>query len=178
MMHVGIANAWWCRNRSRHSWRTRNPQFYISGKRPISVAWLNSSWIQSMPSDMLVACSQPAMLYITKLGPPYLHDAAPVNELHPNICNSNYDFLRLLWWVTLVICPLKTHRHIESHRNFALGVVDWNARVDNCSNLHVITSRQSVAACTFMLSFFMGISAEEFNISAHGLTNTHPTYHT
>ena len=35
VMHVGIANPWWRGKRSRHSWRMRNPQFYVSGKRPI-----------------------------------------------------------------------------------------------------------------------------------------------
>ena len=34
VMHVGIANLWWQRKRSRHSRRMRNPQFYVSGKRP------------------------------------------------------------------------------------------------------------------------------------------------
>ena len=40
-MHVGIANLWWRGKRSRHSRRMRNPQVYVSGKRPIpSVASL------------------------------------------------------------------------------------------------------------------------------------------
>ena len=34
-MHVGIANPRWRGKRSRHSRRMRNPQFYVSGKRPI-----------------------------------------------------------------------------------------------------------------------------------------------
>ena len=34
VMHVGIANPRWRGKRSRHR-RTRNPQFYVSGKRPI-----------------------------------------------------------------------------------------------------------------------------------------------
>ena len=33
--HVGIANPLWWAKRSRHSWRMGNPQFYVSGKRPI-----------------------------------------------------------------------------------------------------------------------------------------------
>ena len=35
-MHVGIANPQWWGNRSRHSRRMRNPQFCISGKRPLN----------------------------------------------------------------------------------------------------------------------------------------------
>ena len=35
MHHVGIANPWWQGKRSQHSRRMRNPQFYVSGKRPI-----------------------------------------------------------------------------------------------------------------------------------------------
>ena len=34
-MHVGIAKPRWRGKRSRHSRRMRNPQFYVSGKRPI-----------------------------------------------------------------------------------------------------------------------------------------------
>ena len=34
VMHVGIANPLWWGKRSRHSRRMRNPQFYVSGKRP------------------------------------------------------------------------------------------------------------------------------------------------
>ena len=46
MHHVGIANPRWWGKRSRNSRRMRNPQFYLSGKRPIdSLAdhWLNRS---------------------------------------------------------------------------------------------------------------------------------------
>ena len=35
VMHVGIANPRWQRKRSRHSRRMHNPQFYVSGKRPM-----------------------------------------------------------------------------------------------------------------------------------------------
>ena len=35
VMHVGIANPWWWGKRPRHSRRMRNPQFCLSGKRPI-----------------------------------------------------------------------------------------------------------------------------------------------
>ena len=35
VMHVGIANMLWRGNRSRHSRCMRNPQFYVSGKRPM-----------------------------------------------------------------------------------------------------------------------------------------------
>ena len=34
-MHVGIGNLWWRGKRSWHSRPMRNPQFYVSGKRPI-----------------------------------------------------------------------------------------------------------------------------------------------
>ena len=35
VMHVGIAYPWWWGKHSRHSRRMRNPQFYVSGKRPM-----------------------------------------------------------------------------------------------------------------------------------------------
>ena len=35
-MHVGIAKSWWRGKQSRHSRRMRNPQFYVSGKRPLA----------------------------------------------------------------------------------------------------------------------------------------------
>ena len=36
VMHVGISNLWWWGKRSRHSRHMRNPQIYVSGKRPIA----------------------------------------------------------------------------------------------------------------------------------------------
>ena len=37
VMHVGITNPRVAGKRSRYSWRMRNPQFYVSGKRFITV---------------------------------------------------------------------------------------------------------------------------------------------
>ena len=39
VMHVGIANPRWRGKRSRHFRRMRNPQFYVTGKRPMG-EWL------------------------------------------------------------------------------------------------------------------------------------------
>ena len=39
VMHVGIANSRWRGKRFRHSRRMRNPQFYVSGKRPVVMTW-------------------------------------------------------------------------------------------------------------------------------------------
>ena len=39
----GFLLSWWWGKRSRHSWRMRNLQFYVSGKRPIrkwSIKWI------------------------------------------------------------------------------------------------------------------------------------------
>ena len=36
LMHVGIANPRWCGKRSRQCRHMRNPQFYVSGKRPMA----------------------------------------------------------------------------------------------------------------------------------------------
>ena len=38
MMHVGIANPRWRGKRSRHSQRMPNPQFYVTGERPIEAS--------------------------------------------------------------------------------------------------------------------------------------------
>ena len=35
VMYIGITNPRWRGKRSRHSPRMRNPQFYVSGKRPL-----------------------------------------------------------------------------------------------------------------------------------------------
>ena len=43
-MHFGIANPRWRGKRSRHSRRMRNPQFYISGKRPMG-NWVTATVI-------------------------------------------------------------------------------------------------------------------------------------
>ena len=45
VMHVGIANLWRRGKRSRHSRRMRNPQFYVSGKRPIT--WTNADLLST-----------------------------------------------------------------------------------------------------------------------------------
>ena len=36
VMHVGIAYPQWRKTRSLHSWCMRNPQFYVSGRRPMT----------------------------------------------------------------------------------------------------------------------------------------------
>ena len=43
-MHVGVAYPWRWEKRSRHSWRKRNLQFYVSGKRPMgpTLRWWRS----------------------------------------------------------------------------------------------------------------------------------------
>ena len=43
-MHVGMANPQWRGERSRHSRRMRNPQFYISGKRSMA-SHTNCMWL-------------------------------------------------------------------------------------------------------------------------------------
>ena len=46
VMHVGIANPRWRGKCSRYSWRMHNPQFCVSGKRPIPSAplWLSAPY--------------------------------------------------------------------------------------------------------------------------------------
>ena len=41
MMHVGLANPWWQAKPSRHFRHMCNPQFYVSGKRPMEVMPIN-----------------------------------------------------------------------------------------------------------------------------------------
>ena len=47
-MHVEIANPLWRGKRSRHSPRMRNPQFFVSGKRPMGTQ-IPSQWSPWMP---------------------------------------------------------------------------------------------------------------------------------
>ena len=42
VMYVGIANPRWRGKRSRHSRRMRNPQFYVSGKKPMMIEYFYS----------------------------------------------------------------------------------------------------------------------------------------
>ena len=46
-MHVGIANSLWRGKRSRHSRRMHNPQFYVSGKRPMSATCADHGLLHS-----------------------------------------------------------------------------------------------------------------------------------
>ena len=48
VMHVGIANPRWRGKRSRHSRRMRNPQFYVSGKRPMYL------WVKRQPKQFIL----------------------------------------------------------------------------------------------------------------------------
>ena len=49
-MHVGIANPWCRGKRSRHSRCMRNPQFYISGNKPMTAQlWCGESSFNSDP---------------------------------------------------------------------------------------------------------------------------------
>ena len=53
LMHVGIANPWWRGKHSRHSWCMRNPQFYVSGKRPMGHMLWVKSLIFALPQSLL-----------------------------------------------------------------------------------------------------------------------------
>ena len=50
--------SWWRGKRSRHSWRMRNPQFYVSGKRPIArvglLEWSSSHFICIIHIEYLI----------------------------------------------------------------------------------------------------------------------------
>ena len=72
VMHVGMSNPRWWGECSRHSRHMRNPQFYVSGKRPIikpnyiflmpaSSPWLHHGWtgLNCLQSDV-----PPAMLHV------------------------------------------------------------------------------------------------------------------
>ena len=52
-MHVGIANPRWREKRSWHSPHMRNPQFYVSGKRPMPLTCCIVTWCRSSTQDIL-----------------------------------------------------------------------------------------------------------------------------
>ena len=53
VMHVGIAYPRWRGKHSRHSPRMRNPQIYVSGKRPmVPVIALGNTWLDSTKPGM------------------------------------------------------------------------------------------------------------------------------
>ena len=55
IMHVVNTNPWWWEKCSRHSWHMCNPQFYVSGKRPMEcLIWVPSfSCVMHVFSSML-----------------------------------------------------------------------------------------------------------------------------
>ena len=54
-MHAGITNPWWWEKRSRHSRRMRNPQFYVSGKRPIGCEFKNRYDFKTYDGKLMLA---------------------------------------------------------------------------------------------------------------------------
>ena len=48
VMRVGVANPQWRGKRSRHSLRMRNPQLYVSGKRPTGMSRVLLGFIEYM----------------------------------------------------------------------------------------------------------------------------------
>ena len=55
VMHVGIANPRWREKRSKHSRRMRNPQFYVSGKRPMPTVL---TYDQCILDQVIAQCRQ------------------------------------------------------------------------------------------------------------------------
>ena len=64
---------WW-EKRSQHSWRMHNPQFYLSGKRPMGANQrANSMWPESNPC--VQSCSLPSYLM------PPLHPSQALHDV-------------------------------------------------------------------------------------------------
>ena len=64
VMHVGIAIPRWRRKRSRHSRRMHNPQFYVSGKRPIDKNITSFNFYDPCPIISLVMNKEAGMCQI------------------------------------------------------------------------------------------------------------------
>ena len=58
VMHVGIANPRWRGKRSRHSRRMHNPQFYVSGKRPMTQRYALYVFLHSYAYSQPTPCLQ------------------------------------------------------------------------------------------------------------------------
>ena len=79
--------------RSRHSWRMRNPQFSVSGKRHM---WVKCSLVLGMraicstlvPLSWHESISPNMRLWKWKFS-----SFCPVNEMHPWLCESNASLL-------------------------------------------------------------------------------------
>ena len=80
---------WWGK-RSRYSWRMRNPQFYVSGKRPMVATCEFTEWYMFFYVDLCLCC------HMTLLG----HNMLMVNVL--GFC---------------VMPPMGDVRRIISHRS-------------------------------------------------------------
>ena len=94
VMHVGIVNPRFLGKRSRHSRRMRNPQFYVSGKRPIETTrihglhkstrhWYDHSKPKAQHSSINVSCTQHVFIYV-----------------YPGMLNELYWFIWKHQWIS------------------------------------------------------------------------------
>ena len=101
VMHVGIANPQWRGKRSLHTWRMRNLQYYVSGKRPME--WIQQSWLLSLNiKDMVTPnCDHAAFISDNSrlIRIPLWTKTAFTQVLYPTIQKSSHDYT-LNWTYT------------------------------------------------------------------------------
>ena len=104
-MHVGIGNLRWRGKRSRHSRRMRNPQFYVSGKRPIAhVHSRRKNYSSTVPTDAALTNSIVSMS-VLKISMWY----PPQNVLDSVQSSTVYNCVidRLIWFANQFLLNTK-----------------------------------------------------------------------
>ena len=115
-MHVGIANPWWRGKRSRHSRCMRNPQLYISGKRPMAVQGVRSN--QTPYHSLLI---------FTWL---FLLQATRDQHFHPACHSSRITYTEWLRSISLSIgSSFISKIKLKAHHNIAF----WTRYYQRCT---------------------------------------------
>ena len=138
--------SWWRGKRPRYSRRMRNPQFYVSGKRPVDhvfpreepTTYLAYTWA-SLPSRTVCPHTRHRLVQKSIARFPHVPGCSgstiyrttswPLGcclELRSNAPRPN-PRIACMWWVYNVCAPLHLYRHVSPRRI-------------KCSNINWITS--------------------------------------
>ena len=158
VMHVGIAYLWWQEKCSRHSHRLRNPQYYVSGKRPWNqdaVTVLFIKWLDNLSlalclyrRDVEIRTTIPISIFMHNFNLMFPTDSLlfELRKTLYGIANNGSD---LIWWWLVVwlyygngvdfagfqkSSPLKGTIHHCKQSMFANGKLDSSIFIPRCPN--------------------------------------------
>ena len=116
VMHVGIANPRWRRKRSRHSRRMRNPQFYVSGKRPMQ------SYMHQPDTSLLLAGSLMFLCICFEL-------LSRSKMIIPCECDASFGQSKM--WIFCRTCKVHHNKILKIN---ILVKLSWGGMVTNSSS--------------------------------------------